>query len=73
MTTIKTVLYDSSDYKTKVAKVKKKDWIHTPQRGSVWLCCLMSSDVGSHIRDKLRPMREHGLILLYVHGNHKAR
>jgi len=21
------------------------------------------------IRDKLRPMREHGLILLYVHGN----
>ena len=38
-------------------------------------CCLMSSDVGRRIRDnKLRPMREHGLILLYVHGNrHKAR
>ena len=25
------------------------------------------------IRDKLRPMREHGSMLLYVHGNHKAR
>ena len=25
------------------------------------------------IRDKLRPTREHGSILLYVHGNHKAR
>ena len=32
------------------------------------LCCLKSSDVCSHIRDKLRPMRE-----LYVHGNQKAR
>ena len=31
----------------------------------------MSSDVGWHIRDKLRPMREHGSILLYVHGNHR--
>ena len=29
-------------------------------------CCLMSSDVGLHIRDKLRAMREHGSILLYV-------
>ena len=37
------------------------------------LCCLMSSDVGWHIRDKLRPMREHGSMLFYVHGNHKAR
>ena len=34
------------------------------------LCCLMSSDVGRHIRDKLRPMREH---VLYVHGNRKVR
>ena len=25
------------------------------------------------IWDNLRPMREHGSILLYVHGNHKAR
>ena len=32
------------------------------------LCCLMSSDVGWHIRDKLRPMHEHGSILLYDHG-----
>ena len=36
-------------------------------------CCLMSSDVGWLIRDKLRPMREHGSLLLYVHGNHEAR
>ena len=36
-------------------------------------CCLMSSDVGWHIRDKLRPKREHGSILLYVHGNPEAR
>ena len=35
--------------------------------------CLMSSDVGWHIRDKLRPVRDHGSILLYVHGNQKAR
>ena len=33
----------------------------------------MSSDVDWHIRDKLRPMREHGSVLLFVHGNHKAR
>ena len=33
----------------------------------------MSSDVGWHIRDKLRPMREHGSVLLYVHGSHEAR
>ena len=26
-----------------------------------------------NIRDKLRPMREHGPILLYVHGNQMAR
>ena len=36
------------------------------------LCCLMSSDVGWRIWDKLRPVREHGSVLLYVHGNHKA-
>ena len=24
-------------------------------------------------RDKLRPMREHSSVLLYVHGNHEAR
>ena len=40
---------------------------------SSFRCCLMTSDVGWHIRDKLRPMREHGSILLCVHGNHKAR
>ena len=39
----------------------------------VRLCCLMSSDVGWHIRDKVRPMPRHGSILLYVHGNQKAR
>ena len=37
------------------------------------LCCLMSSDVGWHIRDKLRPMPKHSSILFYVHGNHQAR
>ena len=35
--------------------------------------CLMSSDVGWHIRDKLRPMPKHDSINLYVHGNQKAR
>ena len=33
----------------------------------------MSSDVGWHIRDKLRPMRQHGSVNLYVHGNRKAK
>ena len=42
-------------------------------RSSSFRWCLMASDVGWHMRDKLRPMREHGSILLYVHGNHKAR
>ena len=41
--------------------------------GSVRLCCLMSSDVGWRIRDKLRPVPKHGSINLYVHGNQKAR
>ena len=36
------------------------------------LCSLMSSDVSWHISDKLGPMREHGLLLIYVHGNHNA-
>ena len=42
-------------------------------RFSSFSWCLISSDVSWHIRDKLRPTRQHGLILLYVHGNHKAR
>ena len=38
-----------------------------------WLkCCLVSSDVSWHIRDKLWPMPKHGSINLYVHGNQKA-
>ena len=36
-------------------------------------CCLMSSDVSWHIRDKLWPVPKHGSINLYVHGNQKAR
>ena len=36
------------------------------------LCCLMSSDVSWHIRDKLWPMPKHGSIILYVHGNQKS-
>ena len=36
-------------------------------------CCLMSSDVSWHIRDKLWPVPKHGSIILYVHGNQKAR
>ena len=35
-------------------------------------CCLMSSDVSWHIRDKLRPMPKNGSVNLYVHGNQKA-
>ena len=35
--------------------------------------CLMPSDVGWHVRDKLRPMPKHGSINLYVHGSQKAR
>ena len=35
--------------------------------------CLMSSDVSWHIRDKLWPMLKHGSVILYVHGNQKAR
>ena len=36
-------------------------------------CCLTSSDVSWHIRDKLWPMPKHGSVNLYVHGNQKAR
>ena len=39
---------------------------------SSFKCCLMSSDVGWHIRDKLRPIPEHGSVLLYDRGNHNA-
>ena len=35
--------------------------------------CLMSSDVSWHTRDKLWPMPKHGSVILYVHGNQKAR
>ena len=35
--------------------------------------CLMSSDASWHIRDKLWPVPKHGSIILYVHGNQKAR
>ena len=34
--------------------------------------CLMSSGVGWHLRDKLRPMPKHGSINLYIHGSQKA-
>ena len=30
------------------------------------LCCLMSSDVGWHIRDKLRPMPKHGSVYSFT-------
>ena len=45
-----------------------------PVSTTTWVkCCLMSSDVSWHIRDKLWPMPKHGSIILYVHGNQKAR
>jgi len=35
-----------------------------------WMkCCLVSSDVRWHIRDKLWPVPKHGSVNLYVHGN----
>ena len=47
-------------------------WTMSVQKPSFrW--CLMSSDVRWHIRDKLRPVREHGSILLYVHGGSLGR
>ena len=45
----------------------------TPNPSVMVKCCLMSSDVSWHIRDKLWPMPKHGSINLYVHGNQKAR
>ena len=39
--------------------------------GCVAWCPRMWVDI--IIRNKLRPTREHGSILLYVHGNHKTR
>ena len=44
-----------------------------PAQWSMMKWCLMSSDVGWHIRDKLWPMPKHDSIILYVHGNQKAR
>jgi len=35
--------------------------------------CLMSSDVGWHIRDKLRSMPKNGSVNLYVQGSQKVR
>ena len=46
---------------------------HTVVAVSSFGWCLMSSDVGWRIWDQVRPIREHGSILLYVHGNHEAR
>ena len=43
------------------------------KEGVMMKWCLMSSDVSWHIRDKLWPMPKHGSIILYVHGNQKAR
>ena len=48
-----------------------KDFHQNTQLMMSW--CLMSSDVSWHIRDKLWPMPKHGSIILYVHGNQKAR
>ena len=56
--------------------------LHTHEKGMSLLLtrmmmswCLMSSDVIWHIRDKLWPKPKHGslVIILYVHGNQKAR
>ena len=37
------------------------------------LCCLMSSDVGWHIRDKLRPMSKHGSVDQYSFTSTETR
>ena len=47
--------------------------LHDPTVMLMMKWCLMSSDVSWHIRDKLWPMPKHGSIILYVHGNQKAR
>ena len=59
-----------------VTRSHNKDHRHQSQLRPMLLlllCCLLSSDVGCHIRDKLRPVPKHGSVLLYVPGNHKAR
>ena len=43
----------------------------TPWNMMMMKCCLMSSDVSWHIRDKLWVMPKHGSIILYVHGNQR--
>ena len=52
-----------------------KTWENTlsPEYLMMMKWCLMSSDVGWHIGDKLRPMPKHGSINLYVHRSQKAR
>ena len=42
------------------------------RRPMMMKCCLVSSDVSWHIRDKLWPMPKHGSVILYVHGNQKG-
>ena len=54
-------------------KRREAQGVHLSFNSSAQLCCLMSSDVGRHPGDKLRPMPKHGSIILYVHGNQKAR
>ena len=54
-----------------VVAQSKNAWVWSPHLMMKW--CLMSSDVGWHIKDKLRPMPKHGSINLYVHGSQKAR
>ena len=51
--------------------VHYKVWLGMVMMMMKW--CLMSSDVSWHIRDKLRPVPKHGLLILYIHGNQKAR
>ena len=48
---------EKSSFEGSVASRKRNKWWEQQYR---W--CLMSADVGWHIRDKLRPMREHGSI-----------
>ena len=43
------------------------------ERCSSCLQVLSVLTVGGHVRNKPRPMRERGSILLYIHGNQKAR
>ena len=41
---------------------REKRTVAESNRSPSCRCCLMSSDVGWHIRDKLRPVREHGSV-----------